>query len=961
MQTENFTYTLSGLKQQGAVEYTENTMQDSSNDTNLTRTYHACTSDGNGNYESFYFEVVANNGYVIKTPQGTNASTYVVYWKVMPKLIETPIATNLDSLIFDPHKLQAPTLIFGDSASDPDNAKYNSMIDITKQFGAREYYQIEYTLKQEYRRNYKLLDEFDQAANTVQLFRNWTIAPLAIHKATLANHDASYYNYNGYAKEPGWVLPQNYGYLFTNPSYSNNIEVGTATMHVELIDSWTFGSFGDGSSQTLSGVNLYNSYTWIENNDGQPISDYDIEFQITKATYSLPSIVYKTLNVVYSPDNTVSNMLSTLNGSPSYILNQDSYNEWNNKNLLDIGYVFEAKSNDQSSITTKLRTVGSHTITLLYTPSAEHYSNKVEVEFTLVVSKRTTEIYDSYWTNDEYYSYDFGYTYDGTEKDAPVCMINYSEYTDSTTYVAVESNGNWVADKNQPVAHPTNAGKYITVANFVLPYDQYVTQSGAVVTELASPVWEIKKVVLSKYGGDLPYVYCLNLYYSIGLEEYEFEETYHYGMFKTGSNIVVDYDDDTKAAILHYDYFLKTTHASGYDLSYQKWNGTSWQDVQNIVDAGKYRVCFVFDLDSNYTFVDYGSGPEDYTLTDRQYFEFEVYETEYSASGWTLSDQSVYEFTDYWSSSCPKVQNLPNGLVATYTWYNNLEGQYQVDDQYPEMPGTYYVKATIQPADIQNNNVRFVVDEFNTANYAETSIKEYTIVKKQINKNEISAHDVSDWTLFYDNESDCFDLQQGATFSKYIFYTTVVIEDDEHNQVASGHYFEPLTHYTMTVTLKLWDESWINNCYELIGANENGEFVYTFDWTTDKFKITVGFHWEDSGSGNHLVFDNFGINYDETSDSLPAISDIYFIRGLPDSISENWQDVLDISFSYSVWASEEEYQQGAGTTEQLNASTPTESGRHYICEVYFSIKPAYQDRYEIDEWNQMLQITWTKP
>ena len=961
MQAENFGYTLSGLKQQGAVEYTENTMQDSSNDTNLTRTYHACTSDGYGNYESFYFEVVANNGYIIKTPQGTNASTYVVYWKVLPMNIEVPIATNLNSLIFDPNKMQAPTLIFGDSASDPVNAKYNNMIEITKQFGAREYYQIEYVLKQEYRRNYNLLDEYGQASNTVSLFRNWTIAPRPIHKAILASHDASYYNYDGNEKRPGWVLPSGYGYLFTNPSYSNNIEVGTATMHVELIESWTFGSFGDGTSQTLSGDNLYNSYTWIENNDGLPISDYDIEFQITKATYSLPTMVHKTLNVVYAEDNTVSNMLSTLNGSPSNIFDRDSYYEWNNKNMLNQGYVFEAKANDQTSIRTKLRTIGSHTITLLYTPSTEHYLNQVEVELTLVVSKRTTVIFDSYWTNDENYSYDFGYTYDGTEKAAPVCMINYSEYTNSTTYVAVQNNGYWVADKNQPIEHPTNAGKYVTVANFVLPYDQYVSEGGVAFSEFTSPVWEIKQVMLPKFGGELPYEYYLNSYYSIDMDEYYFEETYHYGMFKTGSNIVVDYNDDTKAAILHYDYFLKTTHASGYDLSYQKWNGTSWQDVQNIVDAGKYRVCFVFDLDSNYTLIDYGSGPDDITLTDRQYFEFEIYETEYSASGWTLSDQSTFAYTGDWESSCPKVQNLPNGLIATYTWYNGLGGDYQVNNQEPSAPGTYYVRATIQAANISNNNVRFIVDEFNTAGVAETGIKEYTIVKKQINKNEISAHDISDWRLFQEGENSYFDIPENATYSKYIFSTTVVIEDDQHNQVASGQYFEPLTHYTMTVTLKLYDDSWTKDCYELIGANENSEFVYTFDWTTGKFKVIVGFHWEDSGFGNHLVFDNFGLNYDETSDALPSISDISFIRGLPESVSANWQDVLDVSFSYSVWASEEEYQQGFGTTQSLDASTPTESGRHYICEVYFSIKPEYQDRYEIDELEHMLQISWTKP
>ena len=109
-----------------------------------------------------------------------------------------------------------------------------------------------------------------------------------------------------------------------------------------------------------------------------------------------------------------------------------------------------------------------------------------------------------------------------------------------------------------------------------------------------------------------------------------------------------------------------------------------------------------------------------------------------------------------------------------------------------------------------------------------------------------------------------------------------------------------------------------------------------------------------------MVFDTFDFVYDISSNTLPTIENLSYKAGLPASITNaNWQDVFDVTFYYSVWDSEEEYQQGAGTTSPLAADTPIEVGRHYICEMHFSVKPAYQDRYEMNELNNYLQFSWT--
>ena len=106
---------------------------------------------------------------------------------------------------------------------------------------------------------------------------------------------------------------------------------------------------------------------------------------------------------------------------------------------------------------------------------------------------------------------------------------------------------------------------------------------------------------------------------------------------------------------------------------------------------------------------------------------------------------------------------------------------------------------------------------------------------------------------------------------------------------------------------------------------------------------------------------NFDFDYSNTSDHVVNIDNITYLGNcFPPSVT-NWKDILDVQIINQVWDNEEEYQQGGGTTTTLEPNALTESGRHYICDVLFSVKEEYQDRYEMIDYMKQIQLNWTKP
>ena len=129
----------------------------------------------------------------------------------------------------------------------------------------------------------------------------------------------------------------------------------------------------------------------------------------------------------------------------------------------------------------------------------------------------------------------------------------------------------------------------------------------------------------------------------------------------------------------------------------------------------------------------------------------------------------------------------------------------------------------------------------------------------------------------------------------------------------------------------------------------NGEWVYTIDVTTGDMRIEANdvFEW------------NFTDAVNKTFDHVPNdTSDVLFIGTLPASVA-NWTDVIEVTYITCIWTERIEGDGWVvGTTEIVEPGTSLISGSYYDVTAIFSVKEAYQDKYEILDYQQSKTHSW---